>query len=248
MNARRWLAKFVFFLGVSLPLSAAAQGPGPSLRLGAKPDDLSELDLRLTAGAGGTDEKQTASDMTGGAGLGLTYRPLARMLVDARFDWSRYSQGYLAANRLADGSRGLTVEESRWGGALAFGYDLLGPQVLDGKLALLPQVGLRMFWLDNSAFSTWSGAPTVGLRAGFAATERLSAQAGMNFGYVLFGKQGAPSVMGDTQAVWSYDAGVSLGFGQRYRVRLSYVGETLSFEHTYRYSNGAALALEIQTL
>ncbi len=248
METRRRIAICVFLAVAMTPLLASAQGPGPSLRLGAKPDGKNQLDVRVVAGAGMTDEAQTASDMAGGAGLGLTYRPLSRMLLDARFGWARYSQGYLSTNAQPDGSRGVTVEESRWDGALAMGYDLLPPSVLGGKLAVAPDVGLHMFWLDNSSFGSWSGAPQIGLQAAVQATDRLSAQAGFNFGYVLFGKQGAPSVMGDSKAIWDYHAGFALAFGKRYRLDLAYVGETLVFERTYRYSNGAALALEIQTL
>lgn len=238
----------VFFVLVLLPTWASAQALSPSVSHATAEERRGMLGLSAQVGHRLSGEDETPQAQINWVGSSLAYMPLPAMSLDANFAYSSHDQTYVSQNSTVAQDAAISLEESRWDLGLNMGYDVLPEDVLDGRLALAPSVGLRMFWLDNEAFGTSGGGPQGGLTTAFEATEELSLQAGFKYAHVLFGDEQTLSVLGAPEGLWSYDAGAIIDFGDHWGLRLSYVGETLVFERTYRVSNGAALAIDLRLL
>lgn len=242
MKLRCILTAMVWLL-FSLPAAGFTQTLSPNLSFEAPSERDDALETTARIGHRLSGEDATFQQPINWMGASVQYAPISQMIVDADFAYSDHDQAYIAQTPIPGQDAAVIVDEERWDTGFNMGYNVLPADVLDGKLALVPRLGLRILWLDNPGFDLTGGGPQVGLTAGYQATDRLTLQGGFAYAHVLFGDADTPSALGEMDGVWSYDVGAEIGFGDRYGLRLSYVGETLTFERAYRVSNGAAFAL-----
>jgi len=226
------------------PQAAAAAPFAPAPQLTDQGVTLRGPELwSVTAMVGGdrSSEDYTAATSSTRVGLLATRAFSNAWLVEAEFNWRNSTQQYAIQQPSGAGQLSL-LDENRFDFGASGGYDF-GPRLLsDGRLELMPLLGVKYVGIRNRAFPSDLFGPQIGAKAGYSLSSALIVQAELGYTYNL-AVTNSRSALGAPVGDFAIRAGLTLPMSGRYALSLNYQGDVLAFNYVYRVAHGAAVGL-----
>lgn len=229
------------------PAGQAASGARPVATAMAMPVDR-PLVLRgpelweVTALAGGERSSEDYSPSTSHTHLALqATRAFSDLwMLNAEFGWRSSAQQYSVAQPGSTGGTSTTVDENRFDLSAGVGYDF-GPRLLrDGRLQVMPVLGVKYLGIRNRAFPADLFGVQLGGRVGYALSSAVIAQTEFGYAYNL-SVSSSRSALGAPTGDFTVRAGLKLPLAGGYALSLNYQGDILAFNNVYRVAHGAAV-------
>jgi hypothetical protein len=205
-----------------------------------------KIHASLLFGAGGSDEPQTPQNSFLSIQASFAYSFIKGLLVGATFRESLYKQTYLSPTQPMSGPGPLSatmVNEQLADARIFVSYDALATvtDLVSLDIGLAP----RLLNLSNGVFDIWSIIAEVGGLVTLHPTPKLHISGGAAVGGVLATGEATRSVFGAPKLILDYRAGLAWDFGDSpvWSIELRWQGQSLTFEHTERFSHGAMAGL-----
>jgi hypothetical protein len=197
----------------------------------------------VTALVGGdrSSEDYTASNSGTRVGVVATRALSTEWMLEGQFPWRNSTQEY-AIQQPNQGGQTSSLDENRFDAGLSGGFDFGRWLLPDGRLLLMPMLGINYVGIRNRAFPSDLFGPQISGRVGFALSPAVIVQAEFGYTYNL-SVSSSRSALGAPVGNFAMRAGFSLPLAGNYALSLNYQGDILAFNYVYRIAHGAAVGL-----